>query len=113
MPNTGGDHHASWSPDGSELFYVPGQFQLVVVAVTPQPRLEFGNPLAIPRGGFLGGPSTTIRNYDIMPDGERFIAVFPSAAIAGDQSGLAEHPSLRINIVLNWFEELKERVPVP
>ena len=22
-------------------------------------------------------------------------------------------PAIRINIVLNWFEELKERVPVP
>ena len=113
VPNTGGDHHASWSPDGSELFYVPGQYQFVVVAVTLKPRLEFGNPLAIPRGGFLGGPSTTIRNYDIMPDGERFIAVFPSATIAGDQSGPTETADEQINIVLNWFEELKERVPVP
>ncbi len=113
VPNTEIDHHASWSPNGSELFYVPSIDQLVVVALTLKPRLEFGNPLAIPRGGFLGGPSATIRPYDIMPDGERFIAVFPSAAVAGDQSGAAEPPSLRINVVLNWFEELKERVPVP
>ena len=111
VPNTGGDHHASWSPDGSELFYVPGPNQLMGVAFTPQSRLEFGNPVSVPRGGFLGGPSNTIRNYDIMPDGEQFIAVFPSAAIAGDQSEADETADEQINVVLNWFEELKRLVP--
>ena len=48
---------------------------------------------------FLGS-----RHYDIIPDDERFLMVFPR----GDA---AERP--QINIVLNWFEELKERAPVP
>jgi len=113
VPNTGRDHHASWSPDGSELFYVPGPNQLMGVAVTPQPRLEFGNPVPVPRGNFLGGAPDTIRNYDVMTDGEQFIAVFTSLAIAGDQSEPVEIEPAQINIVLNWFEELKERVPVP
>ncbi len=48
-----------------------------------------------------------------MTDGEQFIAVFTSIAIAGDQSEPVEIEPAQINIVLNWFEELKERVPVP
>ena len=47
----------------------------------------------------------TYRDYDIMPDGERLVVVLP----AEDSD---EGPP-RINIVLNWIEELKERVPLP
>ncbi len=102
VPNTGGDIHAIWSPDGSELFYNPGPGQYVVVSVTTQPSLEFGNPVPVPRG-FVGGPPSTVRNYDIMPDGEQFLAVFSSGATAGAPP--------QINVVLNWFEELKQQVP--
>ena len=45
------------------------------------------------------------RDYDIAPDGERLLMVLP--ADGSDE----ELPS--IHIVLNWFEELKERVPAP
>ncbi len=103
VPNTGGDIHAIWSPDGSELFYNPGPGQYVVVSVTTQPSLEFGNPVPVPRG-FVGGPPSTVRNYDFMPDGEQFLAVFSSGATGGAPP--------QINVVLNWFEELKQRVPV-
>ncbi len=44
--------------------------------------------------------------YDIDVSGERFIMVSE-----GDTSDGAS--SQQINIVQNWFEELKERVPVP
>ena len=44
------------------------------------------------------------RDFDIFPDGERFVAVFP-------EEETTDLPS--INVVLNWFQELKERVPVP
>ncbi len=40
------------------------------------------------------------RQCDIAPDDERFLMI--------DQSGKSEG---RINVVLNWFEELKQRVP--
>ncbi len=46
-----------------------------------------------------------VANYDIEPEGERFIMT------TEDEAG--EASSKQINIVLNWFEELKERVPVP
>ncbi len=48
------------------------------------------------------------RDYDMSPDGERLLMVFPA-----DQPDPGEPARLQINVVLNWFEELKERVPVP
>ncbi len=50
----------------------------------------------------------TYRDYDRSPDGERLLMVFPA-----DQADSGEPARPQINIVLNWFEELKERVPVP
>ena len=48
------------------------------------------------------------RDYDISPDGERLLMVFPA-----DQPDSGERSRPQINVVQNWFEELKERVPVP
>ena len=48
------------------------------------------------------------RDYDITPDGQRLLMLFPA-----DQPDPGEPALPQINIVLNWFEELKERVPVP
>ena len=41
-----------------------------------------------------------------MPDGERLVMVFPA-----DQTGDVSPP--QINMILDWFQELTERVPVP
>ena len=40
--------------------------------------------------------------YDVSPDGQRFLMI--------KQSEEAAAPT-QINVVLNWFEELKQKVP--
>jgi len=40
-------------------------------------------------------------DYDVTPDGERFVM------LGGDPQGAVT----QLNVVLNWFEELKRRVP--
>jgi hypothetical protein len=45
--------------------------------------------------------------WDISPDGKRFLMMKESA---GDTS-TEKTPRQTINTVLNWFEELKERMP--
>jgi hypothetical protein len=45
------------------------------------------------------------RDYDITPDGERILMIVPA-----DEPGL-ENARPQIHVVLNWFEELKARVP--
>ncbi len=117
FPPTGARHRISqdgglyplWSPEGSELFYRPsvstGGITLRSVDIVTEPAFAFSNEQTLPVEGFnvvLG-----YRDYDMSPDGERLLMVFPA-----DQSN-GESARLQINIVLNWFEELKERVPVP
>jgi len=45
--------------------------------------------------------------WDISPDGKRFLMI--KQPVSTDAAAAAEGPR-RINIVLNWFEELKQRV---
>ena len=53
------------------------------------------------------GIITSEGRRDTSTDGQRFL-VIATGASENDRQGRAE-----INVVLNWFEELKERVPVP
>jgi serine/threonine protein kinase/WD40 repeat protein len=96
-------HHPIWSPDGSALAYVPGPGMFERVSVSTQPTFGFGNPESVPRS-FQGGPPGTRRMYDMMPDGRILGAVTPGQM--GGENTMAE-----ILVVLNWFEELKARLP--
>ena len=44
-----------------------------------------------------------------MPDGDRLVVVVPADGTATDE---AQGARPQINVVLNWFSELRERVPV-
>ena len=105
-----GGYWPLWSPDGSELFYRPtvtsGERTLRSVDIVTEPDFGFSNEQTLPIQGFI--VVARHRDYDITPNGEQFLMVFPA-----DQADSGEPSCPRINIVLNWFEELKERVPVP
>ena len=47
------------------------------------------------------------RNNDITLDGKRFLAV----VAAGQNAAAGASATPQIQVVLNWFEELKARVP--
>ncbi|MBI1872379.1 MAG: PD40 domain-containing protein [Acidobacteria bacterium] len=101
-----GAHHPIWSPDGTELFYIPGPGQFVAVSVTTKPIFTFGNPVPVPRRFTQGNAPTNVRSFDITPDGKQFLGM----VVAGEaQSGTPT--AARIEVVLNWVEELKQRVP--
>jgi eukaryotic-like serine/threonine-protein kinase len=98
-------HHPVWSPNGKTLFYIPGALPLVAVKLTTRPTFAFSNvgtwPGKLPNNNPFGGP----RNYDIGPDGSRFVLVTDPP---GETSLLAPP---YIQVIVNWFEELKARVP--
>ena len=98
-------HHPFWSRDGKELFYLPGPNQFAFVRITTQPAFSANNPESLPRGTFLEGGPSVPRNMDVLPDG-RFVGIVD---LAQSESGDLTAP--RINVVLNWFEELKRLVP--
>jgi serine/threonine-protein kinase len=96
---------ALWSPDGKELFYNPRPGGIAVVAVATQPTLTFGNPVDVPRP-FQTGPPTVRRAFDITPGGK-----FVGLIVAGQTPAATREMNTQIRVVLNWFEELKQRVP--
>ena len=99
-------HHAAWSRDGRELFYTPGPGnRLQRVAVTTAPAFQFSQAVTLPRR-FTNAPPALPRMYDVARDG-RFLGLIESGAIRTSGAPLSQ-----IYVVLNWFEELKAKVPV-
>jgi serine/threonine-protein kinase len=90
--------HPMWSPDGKELLFTVGVSQLSAASISTQPTFTVGNPAPTPTPGFILELPTIETNFSMTPDG-RFVAVVP----AGQRES-------EIQIVLNWFEELKARV---
>jgi serine/threonine protein kinase len=97
-----------WSPDGKELFYRSPD-GIMAVPVDTEPTFKLGKPkvlfpdtyISLLRGGNEG------HAWDIHPDGKRFLMMKLAALESTDE---ISRPN--IIIVQNWFEELKERVPV-
>ena len=84
------------------MFYTPSLGVMERVGITTAPPFRFGNPEAVPRP-FAGGPPASRRPYHMMPDGRilGFVTPGQSSRPAGGQ----------IDVVLNWFQELKARAP--
>ena len=108
ISKSGGGFHPTWSPDGKELFYFTGGggAQLLAVSVKTRPTFTFGNPVPVPRPSVERGPGFE-RNNDITLDGKRFLGV----VAAGQNTASSALAAPQIQVVLNWFEELKARVP--
>ncbi len=104
--STAGGSRPLWGRDGEELFYLePGTPpRLMAVPVDIDSPFEHQTPQLLLEWPYFSGANG--RSYDISPDDGRFLAVRPV-----ENSGDVSLP--QIIIVLNWFEELKERVPVP
>jgi Tol biopolymer transport system component len=98
-----------WSADGKRLFYHdPNSNHLVMVDIHTQPSFSFGKPIVIPIEGTIHPQAQ--RNYDVTPDG-RLLVVLPASSVTnGADASIARTP--QINVVLNWFTELQQRVPV-
>jgi serine/threonine protein kinase len=95
--STQGGTQPVWSRNGKEIFYRVGNKMMVVdvaagVDVTlSQPRQLFEQRYVF--------QNISLANYDVSPDGQRFVMV-------KDEAG-----SGRLNVVLNWTEELKRLTP--
>ncbi len=104
--STAGGRHPLWARNGEELFYLePGtRPRLMAVPVQTGSTFDRGSPQPLFAWEYrFDGPS---RRYDVSPDGQRFLVIKADEA-AGD------FRAPQIHVVLNWFEELKARVPVP
>jgi len=97
--STAGGRHPRWSSDGRELFFVDAKEDLIAVPVLP--GLVFKTE--VPRRLFSVARYLQGNEYDVSPDGRRFIFVRPAgnATVRPDE----------LSVVQNFFEELKAKVP--
>jgi serine/threonine-protein kinase len=99
--STEGGTEPAWNPNGRELFYRTGS-KMMAVDVTTQASFSAGKPRMLFEGPYVP-TGVTHPNYDVSPDGKRFLMV--------KESEQAQAAPTQINVVLNWFEELKQKVP--
>jgi len=97
--STNGGTHPKWNRNGRELFYRNGNSMMVADVSMRDGEINLSIPHVLFDQRYVFGSAQTVANFDVSPDGQRFVMV-------KDDSG-----SGRLNIVLNWFEELKARVP--
>ena len=95
-----------WAPDGRRLYYLeelPNNIgRLMAVDVTTSSGFAYGKPMPV----FEGIDRSNSRwPYTVAPDG-RLIVVVRNPENGGDSR------NAEIRVTLNWFEELKQRVPV-
>ena len=102
LVSTAGGRTPAWSPDGRALFYWQGN-QFMATPVQTDAGFTNGMPQALFEGVYRQAQG---RTYDVASDG-RFLMVKPNGQADEDA------PQAEITVVLNWFEELKARVPVP
>jgi Tol biopolymer transport system component len=92
-----------WSKQSRELFFRQGD-QLYSVNVTPGPVVDVSTPTALFELAFersmVGQNTYSAAEYDLAPEGDRFLVV-------------SERPTTEFKVILNWFQELTERVPMP
>ena len=107
--STDGGARPAWARNGQELFYVDAANKLTGVPVkTLGASFASGNSRRILDKTFwstLNSPAIAgLRSYDVSLDGKRFLMIKETAA---DPNVV---PTGMV-VVLNWFEELKARVP--
>ncbi len=73
----------------------------MVVSVQMEPTFKAETPRLLFEGAYNYGRPSWSPNYDISPNGETLLMV------------KEELGTNQINVVLNWFEELKRLVPSP
>ena len=99
----GGGRMPVWSRSGREIFYRTLDDRIMVAGYmvkgekfsTDEPRLWSETRLLASEG---------FRNFDLAPDGQRFAAVMAAP-------GVAQAPPGQVSVLLNFFDELKRRVP--
>jgi hypothetical protein len=98
--STEGGRGPKWSADGNEIVYRRGD-AFVSAGVSAKGALSVGDSRTLFELRTGAPTNTQYAGYDVSPDGRRFLVALP------DPSAIPT----RINVVQNWFHELKAKVP--
>jgi serine/threonine-protein kinase len=104
--STSGGTQPLWAGGGQELFYLAPDGTLMRVAVAGGPAWTAGAPTKVAEGRYVVNTVGNLspRNYDIAPDGQRFLMI---KAGGSDTTGTLP----QIVVVQHFDEELKRLVP--
>jgi Tol biopolymer transport system component len=84
-----------WNHNGRELFFRSGDRMMAV-------DVETGTAFRAGAARVLFEKASS--GYDVAPDGKRFLMLKPSATA---------RESAEIHVIVNWFDDLRRRVPLP
>jgi eukaryotic-like serine/threonine-protein kinase len=91
--SSGGGSIGRWSPDGRELFYLAADGHVMAVPIRTAPALEIGVPVPL----FAIHGRWLWRDFDVSPDGKRFLAIVPQM-MANEQA---------VTAVVNWTAQVR------
>jgi serine/threonine-protein kinase len=93
---SGGGFQPHWSPSGRELFYRTNNYMMAVdVTEGPGATVRVGPPRPVFRNQYVTGSGET--NYDLSPDGARFLMIVPPASYPQD-----------VRVVRGWAASLPQ-----
>ena len=93
--SSGGGTEPVWAPDGKHLYY-KSKADMMAATVSGGATFSVGAREKLFSGDFIAG--TIHANYDVSPDGKRFMMVMP----IGQSSD--------VTVVLNWRADVKRRI---
>ncbi|UCG55887.1 MAG: PD40 domain-containing protein, partial [Phycisphaerales bacterium] len=96
--STNGGLQPVWSRDGKELYYRSGGKMMVAATIQTEPQLRVTGHRNLFEWKYVS--CVVCQTYDVAPDGRFLMVKDPKKS-----------PYQRINVVLNWFDELKRLVP--
>ena len=87
-----------WDPDGTGLFYRSSN-RMMAVSVLTGPSFSTGKPSVLFERSYATNPGMPgSQFYDVSTDGKRFLMIH-------------EDEINQLNVITNWFEELKRLAP--
>ena len=104
----GGGRDPLWSADSSKLYYRNQDSGIMSVLVQTELGIDPGKAEFLFDDTYLGGIPAYGNSWDIHPDGLRFLMKKPVIS----ENNESQQNTPQVKIVLNWFEELIEKVPI-
>ena len=98
-----GGREPHWGAEGRELFF-RNAGMMMMVSVEAEPAFSAGIPSVLFTGSYAA-PAPQVANYDVSPDGQRFL-MMKNAEETGGETG-----DKYLIVVDNWFEELNRLAP--
>ena len=97
--STDGGSQPIWARNGRELYYRSGN-RMMAVTVTSDATFGATKPSVLFETRAYPGLGIALSSYDVTPEGE-FLMIEPDEA---------DVPPSQINVVLNWIQEVRQRV---